>query len=307
MNAPRPRIPWWLAGLCACQAAPELPRLAASRPFAVGYQGYLAAAGIVPPLADPAPAPLSRDQGQVEVRLTLLELPTADVGRLVPALLEPMAAPATVPAAAVEPRRLEPRRGDRSAPPETPRPAVTRSPNGSLATATLRGVHLAAPPLRAVLEQLVATERAKVLDDLAFSCAEGAETAAAVLQESPLVQQIQLVPGGAAAYAFDFAVAPVQHGAWVQVQPRRDVDGSLQLGVHLQLRSLVLPVPIQATRYGMLHLPTLAVQELRTLEPVAPHDALVLGSLCGSTPDTQVLAILELQVGASPIAKGARR
>lgn len=299
------------AGACQTSRA-DVPRVEGFGAFAVGYRGEVVALGAAVPFPDPVVAKPSADDARlVTVRTTLLELRVETAERFVPSLLTKFdppaaptvvhAAPAALPAApAADAGKLQPR------PPEPaqgfgqlPGAPAAKDPNS---LATMRGVHVEPAALKRALGELLRSGHARLIGEPEVSCAEGTEAAVSCLDQTALVQRIDLVPSGNSEFAFDLAVGPVQHGTWLQLSPHRTQDGGLQLGIRMQLRELVQPVPVAATRFGRLHVPAVAIQDLRALEVVKVQDGLVLGTMSGKEPGLVVLAIVEVQ--ASRTGKG---
>lgn len=296
------------AALAACHAPPDVPEVAGFGGFAVGYRGEVVALGAAAPFPEPvATVVTATDARLVTVRTTLLELSVAVAERFVPALLDAAAAeptqapPPAAEAAAPPPGRLQPR------PPEAHGgfglPAASAA-RGSGALSTMCGVHVEPAALRTAVRELLAQGLARRLGEPEVSCAEGAEATVSCIEHRAFVQRVDLVPSGATAFASDLAVQAVQHGTWLQLAPGRTADGALQLGIRMQLRELVQPVPVAVTRFGRIHVPAVAIQDLRALETVADDDALVLGTMSGQSAGKVVLAIVEVRAG--PTGRGAR-
>lgn len=298
----------------ACHTPPAVPQVVGGREFTVGYRGEVVALGAAEQFPDPVAAMATADDARlVTVRTTLLEL-RADIARqFVPALLAdnsealaPQAVevpPATPPAAAPSsaPGRLQPRRIESSSSGVLRPTAGPRDPKDPKPLATLRGVHADPKALKTALTRLLRDGHARLIGEPEVSCAEGTEAAVSCVDQTALVQRIDLVRNGNSDMAFDLAVASAQHGTWLQLAPHRTTDGGLQLGIRLQLRELVLPVPVAQTRFGRIHVPAVAIQDLRALENVSPQDSLILGTMSGMEPGMVVLAIVE--VTANPTGK----
>lgn len=299
--------------LAACRSTPlpPLPRLEGTGTFAVGYHGEVVPLGAAEHLPDPVVEPRSNEGARlVTVRVTLVELAADAAERLVPALLAPGAQPAPAPAAAPAPTPapntptgLQPRK--REDPPQGP----FRVPGSTLAKdpdalATMRGVHVDPASMQQAIVALRAGGRARLLGEPEVSCAEGSEAAVSCLDQTALVERVDLVPNGATGFAFDLGIGIVQHGSWLQLSPHRTTEGKLALGIRLQLRELVQPVPVAETRFGRIQVPVVAIQDLRALETVAEHDALVLGTMSGQQPGVVVLALVQFE--ATPTGKPAR-
>ncbi len=305
----------------ACHTPPAVPQVAGVREFAVGYHGEVVALGAAEQFPEPVAAVATSDDARlVTVRTTLLELRSDIAKQFVPALLaenpEALAPPvvevppATPPAAApnVAPGRLQPRRfetSNASVLPVTAGPKDPKDPRDPKALATLRGVHADPRALQTAVAQLLRDGHARLIGQPEVSCAEGTEAAVSCVDQTALVQRVDLVRNGNADMAFDLAVATVQHGTWLQLAPHRTADGGLKLGIRLQLRELVQPVPVAQTRFGRIHVPAVTIQDLRALEEVSAQDTLILGTMSGMEPGMVVLAIVE--VSASPTGKTATR
>ncbi|MCC7064123.1 MAG: hypothetical protein IT456_15035 [Planctomycetes bacterium] len=307
-----------LAG--ACSTPPAVSTVKGYRAFAVGYHGEVVALGAAEQFPEPTITTSTKEDARlVTVRTTIVEMPIAIAEKFMPALLEknasepltePSKAPATTPpvtdggnpnAAGGNPGRLQPRKVDV---PLQGFGQVPASPpgKGPGALATMRGVHADPAELKKSLSQLFANGQARLLGEPEISCAEGAEAAVSCLDQTALVQRVDLVPSGNSEFAFDFAVDSVQHGTWLQLSPRRAANGGMQLGIRLQLRELIQPVPVAETRFGRIHVPAVAIQDLRAIEPIAPNDGLVLGTMSGGSPGMVVLALVFIQ--AVPGGKG---
>jgi hypothetical protein len=277
------------AVLCAaaCHAPPAVPVVVGSDAFTVGYRGEVAPLGATMPVPDPVVVPASSTKARlVTVRTTILELEADVAVQFVPALLttgEPPAAATEAPAPAQAPAasdRLQPRHRETAVP------------------RTMRGVHVDPLTIRKSVAELCDKGLARRVDEPEVSCAEGQEASVSCLDQTAVVTRVDLVPNGSSQFAFDLGIDTVQHGTWLQLAPRRGSDGGLTLGIRLQLRELLQPVPIAATRFGSLHLPAIAVQDLRAFENVKNRDALVLGTLSGGRQGMVVLAIVEISADA---------
>jgi hypothetical protein len=299
----------------ACSAPPPVQAVEGYHAFAVGYHGEVVALGAAERFPEPAVASSTKDDARlVTVRTTIVEMPTAIAEQFVPALLarnaskplEPVVAPVeTAPPPAppgnANPGRLQPRKVEPAQPGfgQLPSPQASKTPP---ALATMRGVHVDPGALKKALAVLFARGQARLLGEPEISCAEGTEAAVSCLDQTALVQRVDLVPSGNSEFAFDFAVDPVQHGTWLQLSPRRAANGGMQLGIRLQLRELIQPVPVAETRFGRIHVPAVAIQDLRAFENIAPDDCLVLGTMSGGAPGMVVLALVTVHSG--PTGKG---
>lgn len=307
-----------LAG--ACSTPPAVSTVKGYRAFAVGYHGEVVALGAAEQFPEPAVTSSTKDDARiVTVRTTIVEMPIAIAEQFMPALLEknasePLAEPGK-PAAATSPTAESPNANPSSPSPGRLQPRkvdvqlqgfgqMPASPpgKGPGSLATMRGVHADPAELKKALSQLFVNGQARLLGEPEISCAEGTEAAVSCLDQTALVQRVDLVPSGNSEFAFDFAVDSVQHGTWLQLSPRRAANGGMQLGIRLQLRELILPVPVAETRFGRIHVPAVAIQDLRALEPIAPTDGLVLGTMSGGAPGMVVLALV--YVHAMPGGKG---
>jgi hypothetical protein len=275
-------LPFAIALLAAgCHTPPAVPVVAGFDAFTVGYRGEVAALGATMSAPDPVVVTATLRTAQlVTVRTTILELEADVAQQFVPALLVTGGAPAAdaAPPDAAD-GRLQPRQREA---------AVPRS---------MRGVHVDPQTIRKAVADLCAAGLGRRVSEPEVSCAEGMEASVSCLDQTSLVSRVDLVPNGNSQFAFDLGVDTVQHGTWLTLAPRRSAAGGLTLGIRLQLRELLQPVPLATTRFGSLHLPAIAVQDLRALEDVKDRDALVLGTMSGGRAGMVVLAIVEVSAG----------